>query len=163
MVRYGKGHILNVSSISAVMPYPTLSYYGPTKAFMRKFSRALRTELRPYGVNVTCLLPGATDTSLLEQLHFNRTMAKKWRVLKDPGKVALAGMNALFRNRAECVPGWLNKFVVWFLPWIPSFIIYLIYRRLLRADWHMSLNFTRCLMIAYQTLFREPCKGRNFQ
>ena len=52
-----KGYILNISSISAVMPYPTISLYGPTKSFLRKFSRALRFELKGSGIHVTCLIP----------------------------------------------------------------------------------------------------------
>jgi len=32
--------------------------------YLRGFARALRSELGPHGVNVTCLAPGATDTPL---------------------------------------------------------------------------------------------------
>jgi len=129
MIAKGKGFILNVSSISAVMPYPTISFYGPTKTFMRHFTRALRTELKPLGVNVTCLLPGALDTRLLNEYHFDRRVARKYRVVKHPEKVARSGITALFRNRPECIPGLLNKVVIWFLPLVPHFIIGLIYRR----------------------------------
>jgi short-subunit dehydrogenase len=130
MLKKGRGFILNISSISAVMPYPTISYYGPTKTFLRHFTRALRTELKPAGVNVTCLLPGAVDTALFEKYQFDREMAKRFRVLKHPEKVARAGIKSLFRNRPECIPGLLNKLAIWLLPIIPQFIIKLIYNRL---------------------------------
>ena len=129
MMKRGQGYILNVSSISAVMPYPTISFYGPTKSFLRNFSRALRIELKPMGVNVTCLLPGAMDTSLLKEYHFNPKTAKKVRFVKHPEKVARAGIKALFRKRSECIPGMLNKLSIWLLPFVPHFIIGLIYRR----------------------------------
>jgi short-subunit dehydrogenase len=129
MMKRRKGYILNVSSISAVMPYPTISFYGPTKSFLRNFSRALRTELKPMGVNVTCLLPGAMDTRLLQEYHFNLNKAKKVRVVEHPEKVAREGIKALFRNRSECIPGMLNKLTVWLLPLVPQFIIGLIYKR----------------------------------
>ena len=64
MIKRHKGYILNTSSISSVMPYPTISLYGPTKAFLRHFTRALRTEVKRYGIKVTCLIPGATATGL---------------------------------------------------------------------------------------------------
>ena len=64
MVRINAGHILNVSSISAVLPYPIISLYGPSKAYLRSFTRAIRTELKPENVVVSCVLPGATDTPL---------------------------------------------------------------------------------------------------
>lgn len=129
MTKCGEGHILNVSSISAVMPYPTISLYGPTKSFLRNFSRALRTELKPKGINITCLLPGAMDTRLLKDYNANLTMAKRIRVVKHPEKVARAGIKALYRNRSECIPGMLNILTIWLLPIVPHFIIGLIYRR----------------------------------
>jgi len=129
MRQNGLGYILNVSSISAVMPYPTISLYGPTKSFIRNFSRALRTELKPTGVKVTCLLPGAMDTGLLKEYNSKLRLAKKIRVVKHPQKVARAGIKALFRNRSECIPGMLNKLTVWLLPLVPQSIIGLIYRR----------------------------------
>jgi short-subunit dehydrogenase len=128
MIKNGKGFILNVSSISAVMPFPTISFYGPTKTFLRHFTRALRTELKGMGLHVTCLLPGAMDTRLLDRYHFNRRVTRRFRILLHPREVAQAGIKALFRNRPECIPGWLNKLVVWILPVIPRSIIALIYR-----------------------------------
>ncbi len=129
MSQKGQGYILNVSSISAVMPYPTISLYGPTKSFIRNFSRALRSEMKPKGVKVTCLLPGAMDTGLLKEYNSKLRLAKRFRVVKHPQKVARTGIKAVFRNRSECIPGVLNKLTIWLLPLVPQFIIGLIYRR----------------------------------
>jgi uncharacterized protein len=122
------GYILNISSISAVMPYPTISFYGPSKTFVRSFSRALRTEMMSQGVKVTCLLPGATATALYEGRKVNIPLAMKMGVMKKPEAVAKAGVKALFNGRAECIPGTLNKLVVYLLPLIPAFVIVWIYR-----------------------------------
>ena len=127
------GYILNVSSISAVMPFPTISVYGPTKAFLRYFTRAIRTEMEPYGVNVTCLLPGATDTPLNDPLQLDVRRGKTFGIVKSPGSVAKAGLVALFRNRAVCVPGLLNKAIVFIIPLIPHMLISLIYRQRIRS------------------------------
>ena len=132
MIKNGRGFILNVSSISAVMPYPTISFYGPTKTFLRHFTRALRTELKPLGIFVTCLIPGAMDTRLLNEYQVDRRKAVKWRVVSPPERVARSGIRALFKNRPECIPGLLNKLVVRFLPLIPHFVISLIYKSLRR-------------------------------
>jgi short-subunit dehydrogenase len=130
MIKHGRGFILNVSSISTVMPYPTISFYGPTKTFLRQFTRALRTELKPLGIFVTCLIPGAMDTSLLNEYKVDRRKAIRWRIVGHPGRVARSGVRALFKNRPECIPGFLNKLVVRFLPLIPHFVISLIYKSL---------------------------------
>lgn len=123
MKERGKGYILNVSSISAVMPYPVISFYGPTKAFLRAFTRALRTELRPYGVHVTCLLPGATSTSLYDSTQFNASLLKKIGLMKRPEPVAKSAIRALFWERSERVPGVLNKLIVILVPILPNVLI----------------------------------------
>ncbi len=123
-----KGYILNVSSISAVMPYPVISFYGPTKTFIRSFTRALRTELKGEGIHVTCLLPGATATALYDAHAVNVPLAMKLGVMKKPEVVAHAGLKSLFAGRAESIPGTLNKLIVLMLPFIPNFVIAVIYR-----------------------------------
>jgi uncharacterized protein len=122
------GYILNVSSISAVMPYPIISFYGPSKTFIRSFTRALRTEMMCQGVKVTCLMPGATATSLYDTYNVNIPLAMKLGVMKKPETVAKAGVKALFAGKPECVPGLLNKLVVYLLPLIPMFVIGWIYQ-----------------------------------
>ncbi|MCK4856214.1 MAG: hypothetical protein KAT31_18170, partial [Bacteroidales bacterium] len=61
--------------------------------------------------------------------HFNPKVAKKNRFVKHPEKVARAGITSVFRNRSECIPGMMNKLTIWLLPFVPHFIIGLIYRR----------------------------------
>jgi len=128
MASQGRGWILNVASISAVMPYPTISLYGPTKSFLRHFTRAIRTEMKPQGIGVTCLIPGATDTPLNETNELSYERAKRFGLVKKPEVVARKGLNALFRNRAECIPGVFNRCVVMIVPILPQFLVNLAYR-----------------------------------
>ena len=129
MINRQKGFILNVSSITAVMPYPGISLYGPTKTFLRNFTRALRTEMKFYGINVTCLIPGAVDTALYDASNFNSPLLMRLGIMRKPDTVANAGVRALFKNRAECTPGLLNKLIIMLLPIVPQFIISIINRR----------------------------------
>jgi len=129
MADNGKGYILNISSITAVMPYPGISLYAPTKAFIRHFTRSLRSEMKLDNVNVTCLIPGATDTMLYNTGNLNLSLLKKLGLMKKPDEVAKAGLKALFNNRAVCIPGFINKMVVVLIPLIPRFIIEAITRR----------------------------------
>jgi len=60
MVASKRGKIINVASIVAFMPGPTMSTYFATKAFVLSFSQALSKEWAKYGVQVMALCPGAT-------------------------------------------------------------------------------------------------------
>jgi len=55
-------HIFNMCSIASLNAYPTGGSYGISKFAMYGFSKNLREELKPKGVRVTSILPGATWT-----------------------------------------------------------------------------------------------------
>lgn len=129
MIQNQIGWILNISSISAVMPYPGISLYGPTKTFVKYFSRAIRHELLPYNVSVTCAMPGATETGLYDPNKINLKLAKRIGVMHSADFVAHKAVNAMFKRKAIVIPGLLNKIAVALLPMLPSLIISLIHRK----------------------------------
>jgi NAD(P)-dependent dehydrogenase (short-subunit alcohol dehydrogenase family) len=63
MKRQKSGSIINIASVCAVEAWPGFSVYSAAKAGVLQLSRCLHTELRPFGVRVTCLMPswGATN------------------------------------------------------------------------------------------------------
>ena len=133
----GRGHILIVSSISAWRDFPGISYYGSSKKYLRGFARALRSELGVYGVNVTCLAPGATATALYDPSVVNVDRARRLGVMMDPDRVAAAGVRAMLAGRAECTPGVLNRALAVLAAATPQPVVDLVRRRapwLPRAD-----------------------------
>ncbi len=63
MTERRRGVIVNVSSVCALYAWPAWSVYTAAKAGLSKFSHALYTELRPFGVKVTCVTPSWGQTS----------------------------------------------------------------------------------------------------
>jgi len=57
-----RGAIINVSSVAGTYPYPGGNVYGGTKAFVKQFSLALRSDLHGTGVRVTSVEPGMVET-----------------------------------------------------------------------------------------------------
>ena len=68
MRRQRRGTIINVGSIAATRAIPGSAVYAATKAGIVAFSRVLAEELRPDGVRVSVLLPGAVDTPLWDAI-----------------------------------------------------------------------------------------------
>ncbi len=62
MKKRGGGLIINIGSVAAFLPYKGGNVYGATKAFVRQFSRNLRTDLFGTGVKVSNIEPGAAET-----------------------------------------------------------------------------------------------------
>lgn len=107
-----RGHVLIVSSISAWRDFPGIGYYGSSKKYLRGFACALRSELGAYGVNVTCLAPGATATDLYDPEVVPVELAKRLGIMMDPESVARSGLEAMFRGEAEHTPGALTRVMV---------------------------------------------------
>lgn len=61
------GTIVNISSLSASVPWPFGAYYAASKAAVNAFSEALRQEVQPLGVHVVVIEPGIIDTSFSER------------------------------------------------------------------------------------------------
>lgn len=57
-----EGTIINISSVCARHCWPAWSVYAAAKTGVHSFSKSLYTELQPYGVRVTCLIPAAAAT-----------------------------------------------------------------------------------------------------
>ncbi len=68
MMRQRSGTILTVASIAAKRVLPGSAVYTATKMAVIGFSRVLAEEMRPHGVRVGVLVPGAVDTPLWDTL-----------------------------------------------------------------------------------------------
>ena len=60
------GHILCVSSVAAVYPIPFQAHYSASKAAINAYADALRTEVAPFGVRVTAIMPGDIATGFTD-------------------------------------------------------------------------------------------------
>lgn len=62
MVQRGTGHIFNICSIASLQAYPNGGSYSISKFALHGFTKNLREELKPAGVKVTGVYPGAVFT-----------------------------------------------------------------------------------------------------
>lgn len=66
MCKNSRGHIFNISSIASREPVSSAATYTVTKYAVRGLTQVLRDEVRPHGVKVTEIIPGATLTASWE-------------------------------------------------------------------------------------------------
>lgn len=60
MIEKQDGQIINMCSIASQIAYPNGGSYSISKFALLGFSKVLREELKPKGIRVTAILPGAT-------------------------------------------------------------------------------------------------------
>jgi short-subunit dehydrogenase len=124
-----RGHILITSSISAWRDFPGIAFYGSSKNFLRSLASSLRSELKVWGVNVTCLAPGATATGLYAATGVPVATARRFGVMMEARDVARAGLTAMFRRRAVVIPGLLARVMTFFASLTPQWVVDLIRRK----------------------------------
>jgi len=68
MKQQGSGQIINVSSVAGKIATPRNGAYAATKFALTAISDALRLELADYGITVTTVYPGITDTPFVNNV-----------------------------------------------------------------------------------------------
>jgi short-subunit dehydrogenase len=106
----GRGRILNIASTAAYQPTPFFAAYGASKTFVLHFSEALAKELEDFGVVVSCLSPGPTDTGFFGDMDrqglSNDHFEKKSR--HGAAYVAQVGIETLFNGDLSRIVGAKN-------------------------------------------------------
>lgn len=120
MVKAGGGYILNMSSMSCWMPMPGIALYSSTKAYIRAFSRAIRIELKDYGVNVTTACPGGIATNLFGLKDNLKKLGVRLGVLVTPEKFAHRAIKKTLKGKAQYINGFINRLAIVFVASFPE-------------------------------------------
>lgn len=102
MIRKGKGRIINVCSTGAFQPGPYIAGYYASKSFVLSYTRAVREEVREYGIHVSALCPGPVDTAFYDKSGGHMSMYHM-----NPDQVVKYAVK--HQNQAVIIPGIGNK------------------------------------------------------
>jgi NAD(P)-dependent dehydrogenase (short-subunit alcohol dehydrogenase family) len=83
MVAAGRGRIVNIVSLAAMMPWPYDSAYACSKAAVIRLTDSLSEELRNHGIYVFALSPGSVDTELRAGA-VNSPAGRQWLTRVNP-------------------------------------------------------------------------------
>jgi short-subunit dehydrogenase len=111
MIEKGSGRIMNVASLAAFQPSPTMSLYYASKGYMLYFSEAVANELKGTGVSLTVLLPGLFNTNFARTAARNSGSAERQEkvantTVEQVARIALKGM---MKGKIRVIPGLTNK------------------------------------------------------
>lgn len=94
----GSGHIVNISSMTGLVANPPNAYYSSTKFALEAVTEALAAEVRPLGIKVTAIEPGAFRTDWA-----TRSMKETGTPIAD--YVDVAARKDLIKQFADHLPG----------------------------------------------------------
>lgn len=131
MIARGRGQVLLVGSNAGLVGHPRTAVYGATKAFLVRLGEALAEELRPSGVKVLVVCPGAIATPA-----FERSGAELWRPLvAAPAAVAEQALDALAEDGPVVVLGAMNRVVMRALTALPRRFAVRLLDRVMRSTY----------------------------
>lgn len=119
-----RGGVIFTSSIASI-GFPYFATYASTKAYVSMLSLMLRRELGPRGVDVLCLEPGVVKSKMSDAV-------KRGGV--DFGSIGMnqmrtedcveEGLRSLYDGKPKVTPGFMNKFMQWFMGLLPQQVGY---------------------------------------
>lgn len=105
MIPERKGRILNVCSTGAFQPGPYIAGYYATKSYVLSYTRAVREEVKQYGISVSALCPGPVNTAFyaksgghMSLYHMSPDQVVKYAIRHEKQAVIIPGTgNKLMR------------------------------------------------------------------
>ncbi|HKQ39056.1 MAG TPA: SDR family NAD(P)-dependent oxidoreductase [Verrucomicrobiae bacterium] len=119
MLAHGTGHIVNIASVTGLIPSPILIPYSTTKCGIIGFSLSLRPEAATLGVKVSVVCPSLVDTSMGDRtvcLNANKAdyLARlPRRMMMSPAATAKAILRGVAKNRAMIIFPWHARLLWW--------------------------------------------------
>ena len=123
MKHRGHGYILNMSSMAAKLPCPGITLYSASKAYLKSFSKSLYFEMRPYGVGVTTICPGAIATPLYKLKPSLLNLGVKIGLIGTPQWLVKRALRGLFHKRRVVKPGLMNYYLPPLIALLPKWLV----------------------------------------
>jgi len=110
MIARDRGAVLNVSSVSAFQPLPSIALYAATKAFTQSLTEGVAGDMpRRSKVRIATLNPPFTRTALISDAGVPDDFIPFTISFKTIDEVVELGYRAFKQGRLFYVPGWQNK------------------------------------------------------
>ena len=127
MVQRGRGHVVNVSSGSAYVPYANLTAYCAAKAGVLMLSECLRADWSRHGVGVSVICPGVINTPIAANSRMVGALASRREAAvralrrgRSPDAVAKAILDAAENDRGVVPVGIESSFAYRVLRFAPG-------------------------------------------
>jgi short-subunit dehydrogenase len=106
MIKQGFGHIINMSSLAGLVPFPANTPYSTTKHAIVGLSTALRLEAKELGVKVSVACPGLIRTGIWEKTPIMKATSEDMlkivdeKFMLDVNSTTRKILNGICRNQA---------------------------------------------------------------
>jgi short-subunit dehydrogenase len=103
MLERGRGHVVNIASLSGITPPPYHTIYASTKAGLIGFTASLRAELRKTGVSASVICPGYITEAGMFAEERGMEPPKRSGAWGTPGDVARAVVRSIEKDVPDII------------------------------------------------------------
>lgn len=127
MIKQGFGHIVNMASMAALIPFPLAVPYATTKYAVLGLSKSLRIEGARLGVKVTAVCPGFVESSLYENAIKAHTTTEKIKStipfpIISTEKAVSYILRGIAHNKSVVVFPFYTRFAMWLERLFPNLL-----------------------------------------
>ena len=130
MVERRRGWVLITASTASFQPLPYFSTYAATKAFDRFFAVGLAHEVGRFGVKVTALCPGPTESEFFDVAHAGVLR----RGVQSAADVARIGIAGLARGKRTVITNLIGRSTAFAVRLVPTGLIAYVVERFARSQ-----------------------------
>jgi hypothetical protein len=131
MLARGRGGILSISSLGALIPGPHQAAYYASKSFVLSLSEAIRAEVAGRGVRVSVVLPGPVETRFHARMDAEGALYRYFLAAANPDRVAALAVRGYRLGRGVIAPGLVPTLAIAVLRILPHAITVPVVRWLL--------------------------------
>ncbi|MGZ8410003.1 MAG: SDR family NAD(P)-dependent oxidoreductase [Hyphomicrobium sp.] len=122
MIARGRGGILTISSLGALIPGPHQAAYYASKAFALSLTEAIASEAAGQGVRIAVVLPGPVETRFHARMDAEGSLYRHMLAAATPERVAALTVRSYRLGRRVIAPGLVPTMAVPFLRILPHAI-----------------------------------------
>jgi short-subunit dehydrogenase len=110
---FDRAYILNVGSLSAYYPIPYKSVYSASKAFVYRFTKALKQELAGSGVSISVVNPNGvrTNEGTNGRINSHSKFTRRYLIL-EASEIARLSVEGLLKGKTVILPGFYNRLML---------------------------------------------------
>lgn len=118
MIERRRGDIMIVASTAAYQPVAYMATYAATKAFDRMLAEALAEETARFGIRVSALCPGPTESEF-GKVAGSPPLADRGRGFQKADEVARRGLEGMVQGKHWVLPSFVNSASVFMQRFVP--------------------------------------------
>jgi short-subunit dehydrogenase len=131
MLARGRGGVLAIASLGALIPGPHQAAYYASKSFVVSLSEAIRSEITGRGVRVAVVLPGPVETRFHARMDAEGALYRHFLEAAKPERIAALAVRGYRLGRGVIAPGIVPTLAVAVLRILPHAITVPVVRWLL--------------------------------